>query len=115
MGDDAPLTVVEDPDYNAAFDRLQRLKEDHWRHMREAWIGALAMGFTNDELCALSCLFSEMDTMDLRRVGLIGPGDGYDGTRAGRKKASDALVALQSKMVAQRAEAQRRKVKESLT
>lgn len=98
----ANLSAVEEPDYNAMFDRWSALKNEHQRTMEAAWIGTLIMRFDNDELRALANVMSIGEVVTFRRLGLLRDDEGFDGSKESRKRCEAEHRIIQAKMVEQR-------------
>lgn len=95
------LAAVEEPDYNAMFDRWKALKDEHQRTMEAAWIGTLIMRFDNDELRALSNVMSMGEVITFRRLGLLRDDEGFDGSKESRKRCEAEQRVITAKMIKQ--------------
>lgn len=93
MAADQGLSVVGEHDMAALSDRLRSFEDAHQIAAHHARIGGLVLEFTNDELRALcDFLLTIGDVLDLRRLGLLGSDEGFDGTPASRKRADEAVA-----------------------
>lgn len=73
--------LVQGPDLADVLTRYRAIQDEHQRVRREAWIGALVLTFSNEEihlLCARDVLCIG-DVLDLRRLGLLAPDEGWTG------------------------------------
>jgi hypothetical protein len=80
------LAAVSTPDLAEVHARYRDLEDRHREVAFQAWIGALVMEFTNDELRAMADDFCIRDTLTLRKLGLLAPDEGFDGRKQPKRR-----------------------------
>lgn len=80
------LSAVPTPDLAECAERFNVLQDEHRRVMAKAWLGALVSEFSNAELRVLMDYLTIQDVLDLRRLGLFGPNEGWDGSKKSRSQ-----------------------------
>jgi hypothetical protein len=85
-GEPVALSLVETPDWREVLARVSHLRSDFEARNRTAWVGFLVTEFTNEELAEVCDFLTIEDTYTLRKLGVIGEDQGFDGTPESRAR-----------------------------
>lgn len=86
MRDTPSLTIVEPPDVGACMAELSEARQQYALQADLAVIGFIVTRFTNDEIRAIADEGLTIgETLTLRDIGLLGPDEGFDGSKKPRR------------------------------